>query len=138
MCNFTSEENTLNQAVLFNTVDKMLNRKAQNKLPSYDDARCLANKFADFFVKKVQNLKNNISTNLTPTEGNLMLVDVPKTVTELHEFGYISKDELAPLLCRSVGKSCVLDPIPGSVSKDCIENCYQLLQELSIFHYNQL
>ena len=122
MCNFTSEENTFNQAVLFNTVDKMLNRKAQNKL------KC----------EKSTNFKNNISTNLTPTEGNLMLVDVPKTVTELHEFGYISKDELVPLLCRSVGKSCVLDPIPGSVSKDCIENYYQLLQELSIFHYNQL
>ena len=78
------QENTFSQAVLFNTVDKMLNRKAQNKLSSYDNASCLANKFADFFVKKIQTLKNNISTNLTPAECNLMLFDVPKTVTELH------------------------------------------------------
>ena len=40
-----------------------------------------------------------------------MLFDAPKTVTKLHEFGYICKEELAPSLCRSVGKSCVLDPI---------------------------
>ena len=92
------QENTFNQAVLFNTEDKMLNRKAQNKLPSYDNASCLANKFADFFFEKIQTLQNNISTNLTPTECNFMLFDVPKTVTELHEFGYISKEELAPLL----------------------------------------
>ena len=31
------------------------------------------------------------------------------------EFGYISKEELAPPLCDSVGKSCVSDPIPGSI-----------------------
>ena len=55
-CTFI-QENTFNQAVLFNTVDKMLNRKAQNKLPSYDNASCLANKFADFFVEKIQTLK---------------------------------------------------------------------------------
>ena len=102
------QENTLNQAVLFNTVDKMLNRKARNRLPSHDNASCLANKFAKFFFEK-----NNFSTNLTSTEGNLILVDAPKTVTDFHEFGYISKDELASLLGRSVGKSCVLDPIPG-------------------------
>ena len=82
---------------------------------------CLANKFVNFFVEKVQTLKNNISTNITPTEGNLTLVYVPKTVTELHEFGYISKDELASLLGRTLRKSCVLDPITGSVLKDCID-----------------
>ena len=124
------QENTSNQAVLFNTVDKMLNCKAQNKLPSYDDASCLANKFADFFVEKIQTLKNNISPNLTPTECSLMLFDVPKTVTELHEFGYISKEELAPLLCRSVGKSCVLDPIPGSVLRDCIEELLPIIARI--------
>ena len=82
---------------------------------------CLANKFANFFVEKVQTLKSNISTHITPTEGNLALVYVPKTVTELHEFGYISKDDLASLLGRTLGKSCVLDPITGSVLKDCID-----------------
>ena len=65
----------------------MLNRKSQNKLHSYDNASCLANKFSDFFVEKIQTLKSNISTNLTATECNLMLFDVRKTVTELHEFG---------------------------------------------------
>ena len=33
------EENSLNQAALFNTVDKILNRKKQNKLPSYYNAK---------------------------------------------------------------------------------------------------
>ena len=59
-----------------------------------------------------------------------MLFDVPKTVTELHEFGYISKEELAPLLCRSVGKSCVLDSIPGSVLRDCIEELLPIIARI--------
>ena len=125
------QENTSNQAVLL--VDKMLNRKAQNKLPSYNNASCLANKFADFFVEKIQTFKNNISTNLTPNECNPMLFDVPKTVTELHEFEYISKEELAPLLCRSVWKSCILDPIPGSVLKDCIEELLPIIARIVNF-----
>ena len=36
-------KNSFKQAVLYNIVDKTLNRKAQKKLPLYDD------KFADFF-----------------------------------------------------------------------------------------
>ena len=101
----------------------MLNRKAQNKLPSYDNASCLANKFADFFVEKIQTLKNNIPTNLTSTECNIMLFDVQKTVK-------ISKEELAPLPCRSFGKSCVLDPIPGSVLRDCIEELLPIIARI--------
>ena len=58
-----------------------------------------------------------------------MLFDVPKTGTELHEFGYIS-EELAPLLCCSVGKSCVLDPIPGSVLRDCIEELLPIIARI--------
>ena len=59
-----------------------------------------------------------------------MLFNVPKTVIELHEFGYITKEELAPLLCRSVGKSCVLDPIPGSVLRDCIEELLPIITRI--------
>ena len=59
-----------------------------------------------------------------------MLFNVPKTVTELHEFGYVSKEELANLLCRSVGKSCVLDPIQGSVLRDCIEELLPIIARI--------
>ena len=31
-----------------------------------------------------------------------MMFDLPKTATELHEFGCIKKEEIAPLLCPSV------------------------------------
>ena len=56
------EENSSNQAVLFTAVDRMLNRKAVDKLPSYDDLRELANKFADFFTEKVQAIRNGFTT----------------------------------------------------------------------------
>ena len=67
-----------------------------------------------------------------------MLFDAPKTVTKLHEFGYISKEEVAPLLCRSVGKSCVLDPIPGIVLRDCIEELLPVIARIVNLSLQQL
>jgi hypothetical protein len=39
---------------------KMLSHKVKNKLPSNEDAHSLANKFADFFVEKIQILRNDL------------------------------------------------------------------------------
>ena len=34
-------------------------------------------------------------------DSNPMMFNVPKAATELYEFGYIMKKEIAPLLCPS-------------------------------------
>ena len=41
-----------------------------------------------------------------------------------------SVKKIAPLLCRSVGKSCVLDPITGSVLRDCIEELLPIIARI--------
>ena len=113
------KENSSNQAGLFTTVDKMLNRKEMNKLPSYDDALGLANKFGDFFREKVQNIRNGfLSMPSVATEYH----SIPSyTGQELNVFNPTTIQELSTLLRNMITKSCMLDPIPGSILKDCFD-----------------
>ena len=63
------EENQSNQAILFTTVDKMLNRLTPKKLPQKDNAVELANKFADLFVHQVETVRNSLnSPGLNPND----------------------------------------------------------------------
>ena len=61
-CSLVIEENKSNQATLFTAVDKMLNRLAPKKLPQDDNAADLANKFAEFFVRKVETIRNSLNS----------------------------------------------------------------------------
>ena len=67
------KENKSNQAILFTTVDKMLNRLTLKKLPQKDNAIDLANKFADFFVHKVETVRNILnSPGLNPNDEKIV------------------------------------------------------------------
>ena len=46
-------ENHSDPRRLFSTFDKLLHRKAKNRLPQPDDNESLANAFADFFTNKI-------------------------------------------------------------------------------------
>ena len=50
-------ENSDNQRVRFSSIGKMLNLKADTKLPSPRNERDLANSFVDFFIDKVQRIR---------------------------------------------------------------------------------
>ena len=63
------EENKSNQAILFITLGKMLNRLAPKKLHSVD----LANKFAEFFVHQVETVRNSLnSPGLNPNDEKIV------------------------------------------------------------------
>jgi hypothetical protein len=67
---------------------------------------------------------------MPPDESNPIIHNVPNAAIELHEFTCITKQELAPLLCRLVGKSCILDPIPGCILRDCIEELLPIVTRI--------
>lgn len=87
---------------------KILNRLAPQKLPHYDNAVDLANKFADFFVQKVETIRNSRnSSDFYPDEEQ---VTCP-AVNELHSLSPKSVNELSALLDNTNTKSCILDPL---------------------------
>ena len=112
-------ENKGNQKVLFNTIDKLLHRNVEKRYPTASSANELANTFADFFHKKIELIRNDLSADCTavinphPDEGICSI--------ELDEFKHISEAQIKNLIDTSRLKSCILDPFPASILKSCID-----------------
>ena len=112
----TIQDNSSNPRVLFSTFVKLLHLKATPKLPSHENAIDLANTFAEFFENKVRSLRDNM----------LEVTDLPQASTchiptELLELSPTNVTELSSLLRTTAGKSCILDPVPGALLKDCYD-----------------
>ena len=111
-----NKDNSSNPRVLFSTFEKRLHLKSAPKLPSHENAIDLANTFAEFFENRVQSLRDNM----------LEVTDSPQVSTchspvELLEFSPTIITELSSLLRTMAGKSCMLDPVPGALLKDCYD-----------------
>ena len=52
------EANSGDQKVLFHVLNKLLHRKKDRQFPPHDSLDHLTNKFADFFVKKIDMIKS--------------------------------------------------------------------------------
>ena len=114
------DENVIYQQILFSAIGKMLNLKTETKLPSHDNECDLANRFAEFFSKKVQRIRTSLppTTNSTCADTNIAHNN---TGVELSEFSPTSVNELSSLLKSISKKSCSLDPIPATVMKACYD-----------------
>ena len=108
------ENNSNNQGFLFSSIGKMLNLHPTKRLPSYDSARDLALELVDFFNDKVLAIRDSFPPTVISYRK-----DESRYSTELNEFSPTSTLEPLPLLKTMSGKSCILDPIPGGLMKDC-------------------
>ena len=90
--------------------------KTERKLPSHERALDLADGFADFFDNKVRAIRDN----LTPSPGTYHDAN-RESALELHEFAPTNTTELSSFIRAMPGKSCILDPIPGVLLRDCYE-----------------
>ena len=115
------DENQYDPKRLFSIFDKLLHRNSDLKLPDSMDDEFLANAFADYFTEKINTIREGLQSKRGTT--NHAQVELPYTGSEFNHFKSVSCDELSNLVPRSTLKSCMLDPIPASVLK----NCYDLL-----------
>ena len=115
------EENLYDPKRLFSIFDKLLHGNSDLILPDSMDDEFLANVFADYFTEKIiiirKELQNKRGTTIYAQ------VELPYSGYEFNHFKSVSCDELSDLVPRSTLKSCMLDPIPALVLK----NCYDLL-----------
>ena len=81
----------------------------------------LANVFADYFIEKITTIREELQEKRGTT--NHTQVELLYSGPGFNHFKSVSCDELSDLVPRSTLKSCMLDPIPATVLK----NCYDLL-----------
>ena len=83
----------------------------ENPLPDHECDEELANKFASFFLSKIEKIRDQFK--LKP----LLECDENFSVPMLKAFSVMSHDEICRLIGEMKTKSCELDPLPTRIIK---------------------
>ena len=120
-----------NQKELFTILNKVLTVNKEPQLPSHTSLAELTDKFADFLMSKIldirEQLKKSLRTPSLPTDQNDSQWN---TKVCLSNFEPASIEEISKLIRDSPNKSCSLDPIPTWLTKKCIDVLAPLIMEI--------
>ncbi len=105
------------QKKLFVLTRKLMGENDKVILPTHQCSKELAEKFSDFFLTKINTIRNNISTaNQAPTYN--ISSESAFEGEPLREFRPATQDEVMKLIKRAPSKSCDLDPLPTWLLKE--------------------
>ena len=87
--------------------------KADNPLPKHKNEENLANEFADYFIGKIEKIRQELNTNsrYTPSNDNIPI---------LSRFTEVTQDEVQKIIMNLATKNCELDPFPTSILKEVL------------------
>ena len=114
-------ENSGDQKVLFNTVNKLLQKSCVKRYPPSSDACSLENAFADFFAQKIDRIHADLHEKRRTADPNVSSSESTRCQVELSDFAVLSQDTVKEYACKSAKKSCNLDPLPASLMKNCLD-----------------
>ena len=98
-----------NARKIFYLVYNLAGTKQENPLPAEEN---LSDKFALFFLEKITKIRNQLD-HILPYKPQ----PHSHPIDNLTDFTPLTDDNVYNLICRSSGKLCELDPIPGSLLK---------------------
>ena len=118
------KENFVNQKVLFKSVQKLLQKSTANYYLPSENNRMLADEFATFFTTKIDTLHNDLLVKRKAlTDSAKCVTDEVLTMssTKFSTFTDMKLDDIKELAATVFSKSCVLDPLPSSIIKQCTD-----------------
>ena len=125
-------ENCSNTKQLFSVSSGLLGKSKTTPLPSDIPRSALPGIFCMFFSRKIHNIRQDLDSQ--PSEpAAFTAYDGPK----LCLFQLVTEEEIRKLVVESPTKTCMLDPIPTSLTKECLSNLLPLITRivnLSLIH----
>ncbi|KAJ8023080.1 hypothetical protein HOLleu_38158 [Holothuria leucospilota] len=96
-------------------------------LPKYSSANELSQRFCDFFITKITDIRNEFVHEPHPphTHDNNVNVVTPMTI-----FEPVTCLEVQSIVMKSSNKSCELNLIPMWLLKECLDDCFPLLTDI--------
>ncbi len=115
------QDNPGDHKALFQVTNKLLNRQVEQQLPAHDSLPELAEKFADFFVDKIEKIKSNLQElqQRENIQSNFEEEAAPPNAV-FSKFEPATEEEVKKLISDSANKSCSLDPMPTWLVKECM------------------
>ena len=113
------------QRKLFAATKKLFNQTADTPFPPHGDKLALANDMGSFFIKKISDLR----VSLDATENLCSTVNRHSShcSSSFTAFRRVDMDSLRKLVLRAPTKSCLLDPVPTNILKDCLDELLPIL-----------
>ena len=104
-------------------VNTLMDISSDNPLPNHTSDKDLAEEFADFFMDKIQKIRDNLTGNPTyePTK---------KITSRLAEFRPFDQTEVKKIILSMKSKSCELDALPTRLLKEYIEEMLPTITHL--------
>ena len=87
-------------------------------LPSHTEIQDMAQQFASFFNDKIDRIRDKIYHNRRPGSPDEQIgVNLP----QMDYFASVLEEEMRKIILNSNSKYCILDPIPTSLVKSCLD-----------------
>ena len=101
---------------MWKELNQVLHRKGDTVLPDDKDDKSHADKFSSFFTDKITRIRQSFA-NSTPV-GPVSPDFAPPSFSK---FNVVSEEVVRKIIMASPTKSCMLDPWPTFLVKDCID-----------------
>ena len=101
---------------LWRELHKVLHRSHSTTLPTCESSKSLADRFATFFSNKIMKIRESFSSS-----ESCDMVHPPFDPPKLTVFTQVTQDEIGKIISKSPTKSCLLDPLPTFLIKECID-----------------
>jgi hypothetical protein len=106
-------------------INTLLHRNNSSPLPPFESAEVMANQFADFFIGKIEKIRDNLYSS-QPLDSP-RIIEEKRYTTELSEFQPVTSEDLKKIIMKALTKSCSLDPGPSWLVKKCIDDLLPLI-----------
>ena len=119
------------QRELFNEFDRIFKSSVEGEYPSCASTDQLANNFADFFDKKIDSIRKELSTKPANTAYSDNTESILLNEIKLESFAPITVGDMLVLTRNLIKKSCVLDPIPVKVLTECYTDLLPVITNIT-------
>ena len=118
-------DNCSNTKQLFSVSSGLLGKSKTTPLPSDIPRSALPGIFCMFFSRKIHNIRQDLDSQ--PSEPAAFSAYIgPK----LCLFQPVTEEEIRKLIVESPTKTCMLDPIPTSLTKECLSDLLPLITRI--------
>lgn len=100
---------------LWKNMNNILHKKGDTVLPEDTDEKSLADKFSAFFIDKITRIRNTFTAK---SSRDVKPKSKPALFSKFHQ---VSESDVRKFIMSSPTKSCVLDPWPTFLVKECVD-----------------
>ena len=101
-----------------------LHSNPESVLPSHQSNECLADRFVTYFSDKITKTRDSFSSN------DSFRLPAPSDLPSFDSFKTVSDEEIQKAIMKSPTKSCLLDPWPTFLVKECLDILVPLITKL--------